>query len=80
VFIKDTVSNCPTMGAPCIPPVESLHLPAKAPNHDEGLYRVGRAEEGTSSLRPESAFHGALESLPVNQDALILIDCQSVLF
>jgi len=46
----------------------------------QGCIRVGRAEEGTSSLRPElAALHEALKHLPVGQDALLLIDCQSVL-
>ena len=46
----------------------------------QGCISVGRAEEGTSSLRPElAALHEALKHLPVGQDALLLIDCQSVL-
>jgi len=46
----------------------------------KGCIRVGRAEEGTSSLRPElAALHEALARLPVSQDALLLIGCQSVL-
>ena len=46
----------------------------------KGCIRVGRAEGGTSSLRPElAALHEAQARLPVNQDALLLIDCQLVL-
>ena len=46
----------------------------------KGCLRVGRAEEGTSSLRPElAALQEALAQLPVSLDALLLIDCQSVL-
>ena len=42
--------------------------------------RVGRAEEGVSSLRPElAALEAALASVEVKEDLLLLVDCRTAL-
>ena len=46
----------------------------------KGHLRVGRAEEGASSLRPElAALEAALEAVEVEKDLLLLVDCRTAL-